>query len=255
MLLIQGLGAHMLGWHVDFCRELAGHGFFVIRFDNRDVGLSDKFPDQPYGLAEMANDTAGLLEALGIEAAHVVGQSMGGMIAQQLATHFPSRVLSLALIYTTPNIEHLIGAQRLKERSENPPATNREEAVEMHVRYQEPCAGPAYPADIDWLRTLGGLMYERDYYPDGAERHRQVITGVKDMRDDLARIRVPTTLIHGDSDAVIDMGGSLAIAEVVPQATLVIYPGMGHQLPRPLWPDIVARIAENTTSEEPGRGS
>lgn len=247
LVLIQGLGAHMLGWHHDFCRFIADRGFFVIRFDNRDAGLSDKFPNDLYTLADMAADTAGLLTALGIDASHVVGQSMGGMIAQQLAIDYPRRVLSLALIYTSPDSGHIIGSDILAERSVIPRATNRQDAVDAYVLNEAPCAGPAYPHDEHWLRALGGLMYDRNYDPDGVERQRQVIAGPDDRLPALARLSIPTLIIHGDSDALISPTGSEAIHHALRGSELKIYPGMGHQLPRALWTDIINRLTENTT--------
>jgi pimeloyl-ACP methyl ester carboxylesterase len=237
----------MLGWHHDFCRFVADRGFFVIRFDNRDAGLSDKFPNGLYTLADMAADTAGLLTALGIDASHVVGQSMGGMIAQQLAIDYPQRVLSLALIYTSPDTDHIIGADILAERSVIPHATNRQEAVDAYLLNEAPCAGPAYPHDEQWLRTLGGLMYDRNYDPDGVDRQRQAITGPDNRLPALARLSVPTLIIHGDSDALISPTGSEAIHHAIRGSELKIYPGMGHQLPRALWTDIINRLTENTT--------
>ncbi|MDQ5862319.1 MAG: alpha/beta fold hydrolase [Actinomycetota bacterium] len=247
LVLIQGLGAHMLGWHHDFCRFIADRGFFVIRFDNRDVGLSDKFPNAHYTVADMAADTAGLLTALGIEASHIVGQSMGGMIAQQLAIDYPQRVLSLTLIYTSPDSDNIIGADILRERSVIPHATNRQEAVDAYVLNEAPCAGPAYPHDAQWLRTLGGLMYDRNYDPDGVDRQRKAITGPDDRMPALTRLSIPTLIIHGDSDALISHTGSEAIHKAIRGSELKIYPGMGHQLPRELWTDIINRLKENAT--------
>lgn len=239
----------MLGWHPDFCSTLADRGYFVIRFDNRDVGLSDKFPGARYKLADMAQDAVGLLTALGIDSAHVVGQSMGGMIAQRIAIDCPSRVRSLALIYTTPNLDHLLGAQTLRDRADIPWAKSREEAVENYLRNEEPCAGPDYPHDEEWLRILGGQMYDRNYDPEGIDRQLEVLTTVEDLLPALAQSNhVPTLLLHGDADALIDVGGSLAIHGALPHSRLKVYPGMGHQLPRRLWPDILDSITQNAAT-------
>ena len=145
MVLIQGLGAHMLGWHEEFCRQLADRGHHVIRFDNRDVGQSQRFPAGGYTLADMAEDTAGLLDALHIDSAHIVGQSMGGMIAQHLALEHPGRVLSLALVYSTPSTEYIHGLDLLTGRLDAPHARNRDEAIELFVQNEAASASLRYP--------------------------------------------------------------------------------------------------------------
>ncbi|MFE7837795.1 alpha/beta fold hydrolase [Streptomyces sp. NPDC057474] len=249
LLLIQGLGAHMIGWHADLCRQLADAGFHVLRFDNRDVGLSQKFPQGGYTLADMANDTAGLLTALDIPAAHVVGQSMGGMIAQQLALDHPTRVLTLALIYTTPSTDFIAGRDLVDERTDRPPARDRDEAIALYLDNESVCASPAYPQDIAWLRELGGRMYDRDYDPDGIVRQVEALDNSPDRTPHLHRITVPTTILHGDGDRLIDPGASQAMHELIPDSNLTIHRGMGHELPRPLWPQIVTQIRNNTTRE------
>ncbi|MBA8824075.1 pimeloyl-ACP methyl ester carboxylesterase [Saccharopolyspora lacisalsi] len=245
LLLIQGLGAQMLGWHEELCRQLAEAGFQVIRFDNRDVGLSQKFPEGDYDLADMAADTAGLLNALDIDRAHVVGQSMGGMIAQQLVIDHPGRVRSLGLIYTTPSLEFISGRELLDEQKALPRARNREEAVELHPRSQEPCLSPGYPADLEWLREVGGLMYDRDYDPNGTERQMNAINASPDRTAALATTKAPTTILHGDGDRLISPTAAEVLHQKIPASTLTILPGMGHELPRPLWPQIVATITDN----------
>ena len=144
LLLIQGLGAHMLGWHAGLCKQLADAGFHVLRFDNRDVGLSQKFPQGGYTLADMANDTAGLLTALDIPAAHIVGQSLGGMIAQQLALDHPTRVLTLALVYTAPNPDFIAGRDVVDDRTQHLRARDRDEAIAQYLAIEAGCASPGY---------------------------------------------------------------------------------------------------------------
>ncbi|MDX3639103.1 alpha/beta hydrolase [Streptomyces sp. MB09-02B] len=247
LLLIQGLGAHMLGWRADLCRQLADEGFHVLRFDNRDVGLSQKFPQGGYTLADMADDTAGLLTALDISAAHIVGQSMGGMVAQQLALDHPTRVLSLALIYTAPSTAFIAGRDLVDERTQRPRARDQDEAIALYLDNEAVCASPGYAQDIAWLRELGGQMYQRNYDPDGVVRQVVALDNSPDRTPHLHRITIPTTIMHGDGDRLIDPRASRAMHELIPDSTLTIHHGMGHELPRPLWPEIVTQIRDNTT--------
>ncbi|MEU9919041.1 alpha/beta hydrolase [Streptomyces sp. NPDC051001] len=246
LLLIQGLGAHMLGWRADFCRQLADVGFHVLRFDNRDVGLSQKFPRGGYTLADMADDTAGLLTALGIPAAHVVGQSMGGMVAQQLALDHPTHVITLALIYTAPSTAYIAGRDLVDKRTHRPRARDRDEAIAQYLDNEAVCSSPAYAQDVAWLRELGGQMYDRDYDPDGILRQMESLDHSPDRAPHLHRITVPTTILHGDGDPLIGPDGSKVMHELIADSKLTIYPGMGHELPEPLWPQIITQIRDNT---------
>lgn len=245
LLLIQGLGAHMLGWRHELCQQIADAGFRVVRFDNRDVGLSQKFPEGGYTLSDMAADAAGLLEVLGIDSAHVVGQSMGGMIAQQLVIDHPDRVRSLGLIYTAPDDTFISGRDLVDERLAMARARTRGEAVELYLRNEAPCASPGYPTDLQWLRELGGLMYDRDYDPDGITRQMSAIGASPDRTEALRAVGVPTTIVHGDGDQLIGPTASKVLHDVIPDATLTIIPGMGHELPRPLWDRIVDLVHDN----------
>ena len=243
LLLIQGLGAHLLGWRAELCQEIADAGFHVVRFDNRDVGLSQKFPAGGYAVADMAADAHGLLTTLHLAPAHVVGQSMGGVIAQQLALDHPEAVRSLALVYTAPSAAYFVGRDLVDERMARPRARDRADAAELYVRNEEPCLSPGYPADLDWLRELGGQMYDRD--PVGVERQLAAVLASGDRTDDLRRITVPTTILHGDGDRLISPVASKALHDAMPDSRLRIFEGMGHELPRPLWPDIVAELVAN----------
>jgi pimeloyl-ACP methyl ester carboxylesterase len=245
MLLIQGLGAHMIGWHADLCRQLADHGYHVIRFDNRDVGLSQKFPAGGYTLADMAADTAGLLDALHITDAHIVGQSMGGMIAQHLAVDHPTRVRSMALVYSAPSNDFICGFDLLTGRLAAPPARNRREAIDRYVQDEAPSASPRYPRDLDWLRELGGLMYDRGYDPDGVRRQTEAMQNSPSRLPLLPQITAPTTISHGSDDGLIDAAASVTMNTLIHNSTLTIYPGMGHELPRSLWPRMINQICAN----------
>ena len=245
MVLIQGLGAHMLGWHNEFCGLLADRGHHIIRFDNRDVGLSQKFPAGGYTLADMADDTTGLLDALHIDTAHVVGQSMGGMIAQHVAIRHPTRVQSLALVYSTPKTDFIHGIDLLTERLATPSAGSRVEAVEQYVENESASASPRYPRDVAWLRELGGLMYDRCYDPDGVRRQTQALQNAEDLTPLLRRISAPTTILHGSEDRLIAPAASALLHDFIDDSALTIQLGMGHELPRPLWDDIVGQISEN----------
>ncbi|QYX75714.1 alpha/beta fold hydrolase [Streptomyces akebiae] len=246
LLLIQGLGAHMLGWRAELCRQLADEGFHVLRFDNRDVGLSQKFPHGGYTLADMANDSEGLLAALDIPAAHIVGQSLGGMIAQQLALDHPTRVLTLALVYTAPSTDFIAGRDVVDERTQHPRARDRDEAIAQYLDIEAGCASPGYPRDITWLRELGGQMYDRDYDPDGILRQVEALYNSPDRTPRLHRITAPTTILHGDGDRLIDPDASTVMHELITDSKLTIYPGMGHELPPQLWPQIITQIRDNT---------
>ena len=249
MLLIQGLGAQMLGWRRELCQALAARGFRIIRFDNRDCGLSTKFPDAQYLLADMADDAIGLLDALNLDRAHIVGQSLGGMIAQELTLRAPDRVASLCLIYTAPNTSHLLNERDLTAAATRPRAQSREEAIEQYLQDESFCSSPDYESDTAWIRTLGGLLWDRCYYPEGVPRQLDAAARSGDRTGALGAVTAPTLIIHGDTDRIIHVSGSHALAKALPHATLRIYAGMGHELPPALWPDIVDDMTENATSQ------
>jgi pimeloyl-ACP methyl ester carboxylesterase len=262
LLLVMGLGCQLILWDEDFCRMLAERGFYVIRFDNRDVGLSSKIEDGPepnilaamagdastasYTLEDMAADTAGLLDHLGIEAAHVVGVSMGGMIAQQLAISHPERVLSLVSIMSTTGdrevgqpLPHAIPALV------GPSPSDREGYVEFNVQVFKTIGSPEYPPDEQWLREMAGTSYDRCHYPVGFMRQLLGIIASPDRTAALANVHVPTLVIHGEADPLITVSGGEATARAIPGAKLMKLPGMGHDLPRQLWPQFVDAIAAN----------
>jgi pimeloyl-ACP methyl ester carboxylesterase len=250
MLLIQGLGAQMIGWRFEFCAALASRGFRVIRFDNRDVGLSQKCPGASYLIADMADDAAGLLDALGVERAHIVGQSLGGMIAQELAIRRPEKLLSLCLIYTAPNTNHFLDERNLAEPAQRPESASREEAIEQYLADESFCASERYEFDAEWIRTLGGQMWDRCYYPEGVGRQLEAAKLSRDRSELLGSLDVPVLITHGDADRLVDVGASLALAQAIPQSRIVIFPGMGHELPRPLWPLLTGVIAANSETAD-----
>ncbi len=248
MLLIQGLGAQLLGWRVEFCQALAEQGFRVIRFDNRDVGRSSRYPDSQYTLAEMALDCVALLDALSIERCHLVGQSMGGMIAQELVVAVPDRVSSLCLLYTAPNDRYFVSRPDPDVLANAPRIGSRAEAGLAYLASQQGCLSVGYPPDEAWLRELGGLMFDRGYHPDGAVRQCHAVLSAGDRSAQLAQVRLPTLVLHGDQDRKIHYSAARALADAIPGARCKILAGMGHELPRGLWPELVADIASHAGS-------
>ena len=255
LLLIMGLATQMLAWHEDFCGQLAERGFFVVRYDNRDIGLSTHLHDAPepdvmaalggalssasYTIDDLADDAVGLLDALDLPAAHVMGVSMGGMIAQSLAARHAERVLSLTSIMSTPSPQ--IGAPTAEAVGVllAPAATTREQAVERAVATYAVIGSPGYPLDEPWLRGIAAEAYDRAHDPAGAMRQLLAIQAGGDRTAQLAGVRVPTLVVHGEDDPLVGVAGGRATAAAVPGAELLVLPGMGHNLPRELWPQIL----------------
>jgi pimeloyl-ACP methyl ester carboxylesterase len=262
MLLIMGLGCQLILWDDDFCAILAGRGFHVIRFDNRDIGLSTKIEDGPvpdivaalagdassasYTIDDMAADAVGLLDALDIAAAHVVGVSMGGMIAQQIAIAFPERVLSLCSIMSTTGDQN-VGQPRQEALAAliAPAEQDRESQVEFAVRAFTLIGSPGYPPDADYIRRFAGASYDRCYYPPGFARQLVAVLASRPRTEALAAVHAPTLVIHGEEDPLIQVSGGEATARAIPGAKLMKIPGMGHDLPPALWPEIVDAIVDN----------
>ena len=262
MLLIMGLGVQMLGWDERFCQMLVDRGFFVIRFDNRDIGLSTKIEDGPmpnplqlmagdhssasYTLDDMADDTAGLLDALDIDAAHVVGVSMGGMIGQTLACRHPERVLSLtSIMSSTGSREAGQPKPEILAALITPVPGDRAGYIDATANMFKLIGSPGYPPDEDELRALIGASYDRSYYPAGFMRQLAAIAASGDRSQAIGSIGVPTLVIHGEDDPLIAVSGGDATAAAIPGAKLVKIPGMGHDLPPALWPQFVDEIVEN----------
>lgn len=271
LLLIEGLGGQMIGWPDQFCNDLVSRGFHVVRFDNRDSGLSTKIEGGPepdavaayfgdlssasYTLDDMADDAAALLEAIGIGAAHLVGVSMGGMIAQTFALRHTEKTLSLCSIMSTtggrdvgqPTSEAMAHLVR-------PPAKSPEQCVEEAVDSHRMLGSPAYPTDEAEVRRAAAQRYERAHYPEGAARQLCAILASGDRTERLGEVSAPTLVIHGADDALIQPSGGRATAEAIPGAELVMVEGMGHDLPAALWSRIVDAIVSNAArAERPGR--
>lgn len=266
LLLIMGLGAQMIFWDEEFCAQLAARGFRVIRFDNRDIGRSTWLDelgmpafrtllwrryaglsvDTPYSLNDMADDAVGLLDGLGIEQAHVVGASMGGMIAQLMAIHHPARVRTLVSIMSTPgNRRYSIAKpEALRALLGKLPAT-REERIENSVRIHRVLNGGVLPFDADATRERATRAYARGFHPAGFVRQFTAILAAPHRLQELSQLSVPTTVLHGTRDPLVPPGAGAATARAIPNARLQWLADMGHTLPRPLWPQIHDAIAHN----------
>ncbi|UWZ59890.1 alpha/beta fold hydrolase [Dactylosporangium aurantiacum] len=256
----MGLGMQLLSWPDEFCAMLVDRGFSVVRFDNRDAGQSTHFTGNPgllplltrpaavapYRLTDMADDAAAVLDAVGWPTAHVAGASLGGMISQTLAIRHPGRVRTLTSIMSTPSPR--IGRPRPGALAALgiPPAASRDAAGERMVRVFRAIGSPRYPVEEQWLRDVGRRAYDRGHDPAGARRQLAAIRASGDRRPGLAGVRVPTLVLHGDADPLVRVSGGRATAAAVPGARLVVYPGMGHDLPRPLWPEFVGELGALT---------
>lgn len=246
VVCIAGLGAQMITYHEDFCRGLADRGYFVIRHDNRDVGLSTKIEDgSSYTLSDMAADTVGLLDVLGIDAAHVVGVSMGGMIAQTVAIEHPSRVLSLTSIMSTTGAPGVGGAtEEAAARLLRPAGETRDERVASSIETSRIIWGDTaeFPFDEELARWRAETSVDRAYYPAGTARQLQAIRASGDRTEKLRRLSVPTVVIHGTNDPLVQPSGGQATAEAIPGARLVLIEGMGHGVARPAFERIITAI-------------
>ena len=270
VLLVMGLGGQLLQWDPELCRLIAERGFHVVRFDNRDVGLSthheagvDVFglftseasgsqpPPVPYLLSDMADDAVGLLDHLGVDRAHVVGVSMGGMIAQESAFAHPSRVMTLTSIRSTTG-DSDVGHPTTEAMAAlvAPPAQTREEAQDGAVRQAHVWGSPGL-FDEDQLRRISGESWDRCHEPLGIARQLAAILASGSRSSGLATLAVPTLVIHGTADTLVQPSGGERTAEVIPDAKLLMVDGMGHDLPRPLWPTLVDAICGHIAEHQP----
>lgn len=265
VLLIMGLSSQMILWEREFCEMLAARGLRIVRFDNRDTGLSTKFSAAgmphirallsgrisgasavPYTLADMAEDAMGLLDDLGIDRAHVVGSSMGGMIAQEMAMRSPDRVMTLTSIMSTtgdpgvppPRAEAL-------EMLFWPVPVDRDGFVEYFRKAWRLLSGPHYPMDDARARHLGEETFSRGIEPAAGARQFAAVIASGSRKERLGSVTTPSLVIHGSDDPLIPVQGGIDTAGSIPGARLVVMEGMGHYLPRQLWEEIVDAIASH----------
>ena len=273
LVLVMGLGAQMILWDERFCEDLAARGHFVVRFDNRDVGLSTKLDrhgepdvfeimgrlmsgdevDAPYGLSEMAADVAGLLDALELDSAHVAGASLGGMIAQTLAIEAPSRVRSLCSMLSSTGDPDLPAARpEAAAALLAPRPADLDGNLERVVSLFRVIGSPGFPFDEEWIRERERRAYERDHHPAGSLRQLVALLTATSRRDALREVRVPALVVHGDADPLVPLEAGVATARAIPGAELLVIEGMGHDFPRPVWPRIVDAVTRLTTRADGG---
>jgi pimeloyl-ACP methyl ester carboxylesterase len=263
LLLVMGLGAQLTAWPEMFVAQLTARGFFTIRFDNRDAGLSTKFagtPDYmalfsgdrssaPYRIEDMAEDTFGLLTALGLDGVHVVGVSMGGMITQAMVLAHPERILSACSIMSTTG-DQSVGAPTAEAVAAllRPAASSREEAIAASLAGSKAISSPGFPFDVDLMTRRAAAAYDRSYCPEGTGRQLAAILAAADRTEGLGRVKIPFLVIHGEEDPLVGVSGGKATAAAVPGSSLILLPGMGHDLPEAVWDQIIDAIVANTAS-------
>lgn len=262
LLLIMGAGGTMHAWPPGFVQALEEHGFRVIRFDNRDSGQSTRFADHGppkqftmllrpraaavYTLDDMADDAVAVLDAHDVASAHVLGVSLGGMIAQTVAVRHPDRVRSLTSISSTPSPK--IGKMPLKTalkiaKVARKPIRSQQDFVDFQLAMAEITGSPAYPSDVAWLATSRAAGYAVGFDMAATQRQTAAAVAAGDRRPQLAGLQTPTLVIHGADDPIALPAGGVATAETIPGARLVLYPGLGHDLPGELWPAMAEEIA------------
>lgn len=252
-VMIEGFTAQMVGWREGFLAELVARGLQPVIFDNRDVGLSQKFGgkddvDGGYGISDMALDTLAVMDALGLERAHIAGQSMGGIIAQRLMIEHPDRIRSATLIYTLPASGRYRAQNLVSSGFEGPPVhLAREDAIAAYVEREALSKSPAYAFDAEWARELGTIMYDRCYAPEGNHRQWRALQQPFDHLSALVECTIPVSIIHGRDDGLVKAEAAFDLARALPGAELHLYPGMGHEVVEPLWPEFAA-IAARTVA-------
>ena len=267
LLLIVGLTWQLIHWDEALCEELASRGHYVIRFDNRDTGLSTKFTEAgipvirqiiealmkgemivpPYTIEDMADDAVGLLDALGIEKAHICGISMGGMIAQTIALNHRERISSLISIYShTGNPALTWPTPAAMEILLTPPPEQREAYIDYAIKVCHVLSGSHFPPDEDWLRNIAAQAYDRSFYPEGVARQMAAVLSQNNRKKELRSVSAPTLVVHGEEDPLVPVEGGRDTADAIPGARLIIIEGMGHDLPHDgAWPQIIDAIAEH----------
>jgi pimeloyl-ACP methyl ester carboxylesterase len=269
LVLVMGLATQMIAWDEGFCSLLAERGFRVIRFDNRDIGRSTKFeaagvPSRvdmfagrrttaPYLLRDMARDTIGLMDQLGFDSAHVAGASMGGMIAQTMAIEFPERVRSMVSMMSTTG-SRWVGMPSYKTFGIllGTPPRERDAIVERGIKTFKVIGSPDFPFEEERIRDIAGRSFDRGYSPAGVLRQLHAITASGDRTKALHGVHVPTTVIHGSRDVLVRPSGGRATARAIPGARLRLIEGMGHDMPRPVYPEMVEAIAANAARAPEG---
>jgi pimeloyl-ACP methyl ester carboxylesterase len=266
ILLIMGLATQMIAWPEAFCDSLAADGFRVVRFDNRDVGLSTKFEaarpidlgavlqrvmagekiDPPYDLTDMAGDTIGLMDRLVIKKGHIVGASMGGMIAQIVAAKHPNRVRSLVSIMSSsgdPGLPQAKPEAMSAIMQARPDGSDRELAIEHGMRIYRAIGSPGFPTPDNELRAKVGAAFDRSYYPAGVGRQFAAIVASGSRVEMLEKLSVPTLVLHGADDPLVPVEAGRHTAAQIPGSTLTVIPGMGHDIATGLIPILVEAIA------------
>lgn len=272
ILLIMGLGCQLIHWPDSLCERLVAAGYRVIRYDNRDVGLSTRLEQagipkllragiasrlrlpvrSPYALDDLAGDAAGLLDALGIAQAHVVGLSMGGMIAQLLAARQPQRVLSLTLWMTSsghpglPQPKFSLQMRMIRR----PDGRDREALVRHGVQTWQLIGSPGYPTPVEELQAQVERYIDRAYYPRGTARQTAAILAARSRRALLRGLKMPVQIIHGEADPLVPVGAAHDLARHTPGSTLHVIPGMGHDIPAPLVPQLAGLLVEHCRRAE-----
>jgi len=252
LLLMIGLGSQLIHWQDEFCQGIADHGYHVIRYDNRDAGLSTKLSGPglseiteaimalfsgekvpvPYTIEDMAEDALGLLDGLHIDKAHICGMSMGGYIAQRFAINNPSRTLSLTSIYShCGNRKEFLPTQEIMDAMLAPAPKEREPFIEYMVNFFKLIYGSGLPFDEKFHTALAARSYDRSFCPEGTGRQYLAIMVQKDRRAALGELKVPSLIIHGDEDPLVPLAGGKATAAAIPGSELVVIKGMGHALP------------------------
>lgn len=261
VLLIMGLGAQLVHWSDGFLDALVRRGLHVTYFDNRDAGLSTHFDDAPkpdlaaalagdlssasYTLSDMAADAVGLLDALGIHSAHIVGSSMGGAIAQVMAVEHPTRVRSLTSIMASTGASSVgqIKPEVLEAAFSGPPATTKQEAIDQAIRKAPIVRGTSFAISEEDIANTTGLAWDRDHNSIAGGRQAVAMVATGDRTEKLQRLNVPTLVIHGTHDGICDVSGGRATAAAIPNAELMVFEGMGHSIPSALWIHIADGIA------------
>ena len=274
LVLVMGLGGQMILWDDGFCEALAERGHYVVRFDNRDVGLSTKFDDAgipnvlelmqqsaagakpavPYTLDDMADDAAGLLDALGLDSVHLCGASMGGMIAQTVAIRHGRRLRSLTSIMSSTGNPSLPPAKaEAMAVLMTPPPGDRAGSIEASVVTWRTIGSPGFPFDEARIRERAGRLYDRSFYPQGTARQMAAILAHGNRAPKLREVGTPTLVIHGGADPLVPIEGGRDTARAIPGAELLVIEGMGHDLPEGAWPTLVGAISEHTAKAEARR--